>query len=69
MSKVKIKWTAGELEVIDWKGGWHKATVNSYCNDTDVLTLTYTSETGIPYKQELLPLLSNSKTKLLWSPM
>ena len=25
MSKVKIRWTAGELEGTDWKGGWYKA--------------------------------------------
>ena len=67
--KVKIKGTAGELEGTDWKGGWYKATVNSYCNDTDMLTLTYVSEPGIPCEEELLPLLSNNKIKLLWSPI
>ena len=34
-----------------------------------MLTLTYVSEPGIPYEEELLPLLSNNKIKLLWSPM
>ena len=68
-SKVKVKWTTGELESTDWKGGWYKATVNSYCSETDMLTLTYVSEPGIPYEEELLPLLSNNKIKLLWSPM
>ena len=68
-SKVKVKWTAGELEGTDWKGGWYKATVNSYCSETDMLTLTYVSEPGIPYEEELMPLLSNNKIKLLWSPM
>ena len=49
-----------ELESTDWKGGWYKATVNSYCNETDMLTLPYASEPGIPYEEELLPLLSNN---------
>ena len=68
-AKVKIKWTPDELEGTDWKGGWYKATVNSYCNETDMLTLTYVSEPGIPYEEELLPLHTNNEIKLLWSPM
>ena len=68
-SKVKVKWTPEELEGTDWKGGWYAATVNSYDYDTDILTLTYSSEPGIPYEEELLPLLTNNKIKLIWSPL
>jgi hypothetical protein len=41
----------------------------SYCSETDMLTITYTSEPGKPYREELLPLNSNKKLKLLWSPL
>lgn len=68
-SKVKVRWTLEELEGTDWKGGWYTATVNSYDHNTDILTLTYSSEPGVPYEEELLPLLSNNKIKLIWSPL
>ena len=68
-SKVKVRWTQEELEGTDWKGGWYTAKVNAYDDDTDILTITYSSEPGVPYEEELLPLLSNGKIKLIWSPL
>ena len=68
-AKVKVKWEASELKDTDWNEGWYSATVNSYCSETDILTITYTSEPGKPYEEELLPLLANKNVKLLWSPL
>ena len=63
-AKVKVKWLADELKDSDWKEGWYSATVNSYCNETDLLTITYTSEPGQPYEEELFPLIANKKLQL-----
>ena len=49
--------------------GWYSAMVHSYDNDTDLLTIVYLSEPGIPYEEELLPLITNRKIKLQWSPI
>ena len=68
-AKVKVKWLADELKDSDWKEGWYSATVNGYCDETDLLTVTYTSEPGTPYEEELLPLIANKKLKLVWSPL
>ena len=35
----------------------------------DILTLTYSLEPGIPYEEELLPLLTSNKIKNIWSPL
>ena len=37
------------------------ATVHKYCEETDMLTITYVSEPNQTYDEELLPFLSNSK--------
>ena len=68
-AKIKVKWMKDELEGTDWKEGWYTATVNSHCSVNDILTITYTSEQGTPYEEELLPLVANNKIKLLWSPL
>ena len=68
-AQVKIQWTQEELSGTGWTGGWYKATVNSYDHEADTLTLTYSSEPGVPYEKELLPLLTNKKIKLIWSPI
>ena len=48
----------------DWKGGWYAATVNSYDYAMDILT--HSVESGVPH---VLPLLTNNKMKLIWSPL
>ena len=68
-SKVKIYWSKEELQETNWRVGWYSATVHSYDNDTDILTITYSAEPGIPYEEELLPLITNKKIKLQWSPI
>ena len=68
-SKVKIYWSKEELQETDWRVGWYSATVHSHDNDTDILTITYSAEPGIPYEEELLPLITNKKIKLQWSPI
>ena len=52
-SQVSVQWVSEELLGTDWKCGWYKATVNCYDHENDVLTLTYSSEPGIPYEEEL----------------
>ena len=68
-AKVKIHWSKEEVQDTEWKSGWYLATVHSYDDVTDLLTLTYSSEPGLPYEEELLPLITNHKIKLQWSPI
>ena len=68
-SKVKIFWSKEELQDTDWNSGWYSATVHSYDTDTDLLTITSSSERGIPYEEELFPLITNKKIKVQWSPL
>ena len=68
-SKIKVHWSAEEVKESGWKSGWYTATVQKYCQDTDMLTVTYMSELDETYDEELLPLLSNGRIKLLWSPL
>ena len=63
-SKVKVQWTPKELEGTDRKGGWYAA-LNSYDYDMDIPN-TYSLEPSVPY---VLPLLTNHKIKLIWSPL
>ena len=68
-SKIKVHWSKEEIGDTGWKSGWYVATVHKYCEETDMLTINYVSEPNQTYNEELLPLLSNSKIKLLWSPL
>ena len=68
-SKVKLHWSAEEVGDMGWRPGWYVATVQNYCQDTDMLTVTYSSEPDETYHEELLPLLSKGAIKLLWSPV
>ena len=68
-AKVKIKWVNNELDNTGWKPGWYSATVHKYVRDTDMITITYASEPGVSYEEELLPLVANNKINLLWSPL
>ena len=67
-SVVKVKWTTEEVGDSGWKPGWYKATVQKFDEDSDTITLKYPRET-IPYEEELTPLLSQGKIKLLRSVM
>ena len=68
-SKIKVHWSKEEIGDTGWRSGWYVATVHKYCEETDMLTITYVSEPNQTYNEELLPLLSNSRIKLLWSPL
>ena len=63
-AQFNIHWTLEELSGTNWKPGWYKATVNDYDCDTD--TLTYTSEPGIPYEDELVTYLIKSLPIHFW---
>ena len=67
-SVVKVKWTTEEVGDSGWKPGWYKATVQKFDEDSDTITLKYPRET-IPYDEELTPLLSQGKIKLLRAVM
>ena len=43
-SKIKVHWSAEEIGDMGWTPGWYVATVQKYCQDTDMLTVTYSSE-------------------------
>ena len=68
-SRVKLQWTCDEIGTSGWKPGWYVATVQSYCVDTDVITVTYQAEPNVTYDEELTPLITGGKIKLLWSPI
>ena len=60
---VKVHWTKQEMKDSWWKAGWYIATVHSYDEDTDTLTITisYASEPDNPYAEELTPLIEGKK--------
>ena len=58
-----------EIGTSGWKPGWYVATVQSYCMDTDTITVTYQAEPNVTYSEELTPLITGGKIKLLWSPI
>ena len=68
-SKIKIQWTIEEIGDSGWKPGWYTTTVQRYCNDTDIVTVTYASEPNHAYDEDLLTLISGGQIKLLWSPL
>ena len=63
-AKIKIKWDESEVAGIGWKPGWFTAIVQQYCHATDTLTLTYSSEPGRVYEEDLTYLMSNNRIKL-----
>lgn len=46
---VKLKWLVDESKDTKRKG-WYNVTVKSHHNETDMLTITHTSEPGKPYE-------------------
>lgn len=68
-SKVKVKWLSEEVKESGWRAGWYTATVHKYCRESDIITITYTTEPGVVYEEELTPLIANNKIKLMWSPL
>ena len=68
-SKIKVLWSAEEVGDSGWKPGWYPATVQKYCEETDILTVVYLLEPGICYEEELSPLIARKKIKLEWAPL
>ena len=68
-SKAKVRWSFDGLQGFGWRVGWYEATVHKYCRESDIITITYTAEQGVPYNEELAPLVVNKKIKLTWSPL
>ena len=64
-SKVKVRWSSDELQGSGWRAGWYEATVHNYCRESDIITITYIDEPGVPYDEELTPLVANKKHGLL----
>ena len=48
--KVKVHWDKEEVKKSGWWTGWYVVTIHSYHDDTDTLTVTYTSELHDPYE-------------------
>jgi len=67
-AKIQIKWDKEEVVGTGWRGGWYTAVVNSYCEETDELTVTYSSERTTPYT-ELSDPVSSHKIRIVWSPL
>ena len=68
-SKIKIQWTKEEIGDTGWKPGWYVATVQGYCNETEIVTVKYASEPNLTYGEDLSTLISDGRIKLLWSPL
>ena len=68
-SKVKVKWSSLEVKESGWRPGWYAATVHKYCRESDTITIAYVTEPGVTYDEELTPLISNNKIKLISSPL
>lgn len=64
-TRVKIKWCADEIGDSGWRPGWYVATVQGYDSENDVISLTYQSEPGCTYYNELTPLLTENKITLV----
>ena len=54
---VDVKWSSSEVRGTDWKAGWYRAEVQSYCEETDTLTICYVSEPDKTYEEDLEELL------------
>ena len=68
-AKVQVKWIGCELEDSGWKPGWYKAQIQSYNPQTDEIDIVYEAEKDCVCTEELTPLISNAKIKLLFSVM
>ena len=66
---MKIHWTADEVKGSGWKGGWYTAKVHRYDEDSDTLTVTYSSEPSTPYEEDLDELIAQDKIELIWCPL
>ena len=68
-SKVKIRWTPEKVKDSGWRAEWYEAMVHKYCQESDTITVSYSTEPGVPYDEKLTPLIANNKIKLVWSPI
>ena len=68
-AKIKVQWSDTEVAGTGWRPGWFTATVQQYCEESDILVITYSAEPGQIYEEELTPLVSNNKIRLVSSPL
>ena len=68
-AKIKVQWSNTEVAGTGWRPGWFTATVQQYCEETDMLLIKYSAEQGQLYEEELTPLISSNKIKLISSPL
>ena len=68
-AKVKVQWSTDEVKNSGWRAGWYVAVVQQYHPESDMLLITYASEPDNVYEEELTPLISKKRIKLVWSPM
>ena len=68
-AKIKVQWSDTEVAGTGWRPGWFTATVQQYCEESDILVITYSAEPGQIYEEELTPLISNNKIRLVSSPL
>ncbi len=66
-AKIKVQWSDTEIAGTGWRPGWFTATVQQYCEESDTLVITYSAEPGQVYEEELTPLISNNKIRLVSS--
>ena len=68
-AKIKVQWSADEVQDSGWRPGWYVGVVQQYDVDSDILVIAYSSEPENVYEEELTPLISNGKIKLVWTPL
>ncbi len=64
-AQIKVKWGSEELGDSGWRPGWYRAVVQSYDLDSDMLTITYTSEKGCVYSVDLSSMIAKGTIKLV----
>ena len=68
-SRIKLQWNADEVKDSGWKPGWYVATVQQYNAEQDSIVIVYASEPDNVYEEDLTPLISAGRIRLLWSPL
>lgn len=64
-AKVKVKWTEEEIGDSGWRVGWYVAQVQGYCEETDILTVTYPIEPNCTYNLDLTSYVESGKLQLV----
>ena len=68
-AKIKVQWSESEVGDSGWKPGWYTGTVQKYYSETQTITVVYQLEPNNTYEEEIIPLISQKRVKLLWSPI